>query len=241
MVAKAADAFRTISEVSGWLDTPAHVLRFWESKFAQIKPVKRAGGRRYYRPEDMVLLGGIKVLLHEQGMTIKGVQKLLREKGTRHVAALSPPLGQFDGAGEMVELEPGEDLTVLDGPEPAADVMDDPISTLVAMAGRGSGGPKPQAQHAPPPPALIPSRSAVQPLPVPLTAPGDAADTAPPAPDPAVVFSLPPLARPSPVPEGLLSQLLAADTARLRGRARRIAPHLARLEAVAQRMAGAAR
>ncbi|MFU8777441.1 MAG: MerR family transcriptional regulator, partial [Roseovarius sp.] len=61
---KAADAFRTISEVADWLDVPAHVLRFWESKFPQIKPVKRAGGRRYYRPADMALLGGIKVLLH---------------------------------------------------------------------------------------------------------------------------------------------------------------------------------
>ena len=117
-MAKAADAFRTISEVSGWLDTPTHVLRFWESKFPQVKPVKRAGGRRYYRPEDMSLLGGIKALLHEQGMTIKGVQKLLREKGTRHVAAMSQPLGQFEGAGEIVELEPGEDLTILDGPDP---------------------------------------------------------------------------------------------------------------------------
>ena len=72
---KSQGAFRTISEVSEWLDTPAHVLRFWESKFTQIKPVKRAGGRRYYRPEDMALLGGIKTLLHDQGLTIKGVQK----------------------------------------------------------------------------------------------------------------------------------------------------------------------
>ncbi|MGR3320675.1 MAG: MerR family transcriptional regulator [Pseudooceanicola sp.] len=70
-MAKSADAFRTISEVADWLGTPAHVLRFWESKFTQVKPVKRAGGRRYYRPADMELLGGIKQLLHEEGMTIK--------------------------------------------------------------------------------------------------------------------------------------------------------------------------
>ena len=89
---KSADAFRTISEVAEWLDTPAHVLRFWESKFSQVKPVKRAGGRRYYRPSDMELLGGIKRLLHDDGMTIKGVQKLLRDKGVAHVAALSQPL-----------------------------------------------------------------------------------------------------------------------------------------------------
>ncbi|MCU0907142.1 MAG: MerR family transcriptional regulator [Rhodobacteraceae bacterium] len=89
---KSPDAFRTISEVADWLGTPAHVLRFWESRFPQIKPVKRAGGRRYYRPADMELLGGIRKLLHDDGMTIRGVQKLLREHGVRRVADLSPPL-----------------------------------------------------------------------------------------------------------------------------------------------------
>ncbi|WP_323767286.1 MerR family transcriptional regulator [Marinovum sp.] len=92
MPSKSPDAFRTISEVADWLNTPAHVLRFWESKFSQVKPVKRAGGRRYYRPADMVLIGGIKKLLHDDGMTIKGVQKILREQGIKHVSALSPPL-----------------------------------------------------------------------------------------------------------------------------------------------------
>lgn len=85
---KAPDAFRTISEVADVLDTPAHVLRFWESRFPQIKPVKRAGGRRYYRPADVALLSGIRQLLHGEGMTIRGVQKVLREQGVRHVAAL---------------------------------------------------------------------------------------------------------------------------------------------------------
>ncbi|MEJ6477791.1 MAG: MerR family transcriptional regulator [Octadecabacter sp.] len=89
-MSKSREAFRTISEVATWLDTPAHVLRFWESKFSQIKPVKRAGGRRYYRPDDMALLGGIKTLLHDEGMTIKGVQKLLREQGVGHVADHGP-------------------------------------------------------------------------------------------------------------------------------------------------------
>lgn len=97
-MAKSADAFRTISEVSEWLDTPAHVLRFWESKFTQVKPVKRAGGRRYYRPSDMELLGGIKRLLHDDGMTIKGVQKLLRDKGIGHVTAMSQPLDDVTAA-----------------------------------------------------------------------------------------------------------------------------------------------
>lgn len=111
-MAKSADAFRTISEVAEWLDTPAHVLRFWESKFTQVRPVKRAGGRRYYRPQDMKLLGGIKKLLHEDGMTIKGVQKLLREQGVKQVAALSQPL-----AGE--EADAVEAMTPPPAPEPA--------------------------------------------------------------------------------------------------------------------------
>ena len=86
---KSPEAFRTISEVAEALETPAHVLRFWESRFPQIRPVKRAGGRRYYRPADVALLAGIKRLLHEEGMTIRGVQKILREQGTRHVSGLS--------------------------------------------------------------------------------------------------------------------------------------------------------
>jgi DNA-binding transcriptional MerR regulator len=92
MAEKARDAFRTISEVANWLDIPAHVLRFWESKFPQIKPVKRAGGRRYYRPADMQLIGGIKKLLHDDGLTIRGVQKMIKEDGVKAVAALSPEL-----------------------------------------------------------------------------------------------------------------------------------------------------
>ena len=80
---KAPGAFRTISEVSGEIDVPQHVLRFWESKFAQVKPLKRAGGRRYYRPEDVALLGRIRSLLYEEGYTIKGVQKLMRSGGVK--------------------------------------------------------------------------------------------------------------------------------------------------------------
>lgn len=85
---KSPEAFRTISEVAELLETPAHVLRFWESRFPQIRPVKRAGGRRYYRPTDVALLSGIRLLLHDHGMTIRGVQKILREQGVRHVCAL---------------------------------------------------------------------------------------------------------------------------------------------------------
>src|ERR1700679_2598116 len=77
--AKSAEAFRTISEVAGDLEVPQHVLRFWESKFPQIKPLKRAGGRRYYRPDDVALLRRIRPCLYDQGYTIKGVQELLGE------------------------------------------------------------------------------------------------------------------------------------------------------------------
>ncbi len=89
---KSADAFRTISEVADWLDTETHVLRFWESKFSQIKPVKRAGGRRYYRPKDMLIIGGIKKLLHEDGITIKGAQRIIKDKGLNYISDLSRAL-----------------------------------------------------------------------------------------------------------------------------------------------------
>lgn len=116
-MAKSPDAFRTISEVAAQLETPAHVLRFWESKFTQVKPVKRAGGRRYYRPDDIALLAGIKVLLHEQGMTIRGVQKLLRERGARHVATLLALPWEGTDAAE----EPAQDRAAPEaaGPEEA--------------------------------------------------------------------------------------------------------------------------
>jgi len=88
---KSATAFRTISEVADDLEVPQHVLRFWETKFPQIRPMKRGGGRRYYRPEDIELLRSIRDLLYEQGYTIKGVQKLMREGGLR--------LGEDDAEG----------------------------------------------------------------------------------------------------------------------------------------------
>jgi DNA-binding transcriptional MerR regulator len=82
---KAPEAFRTISEVADELEVPKHVLRFWEAKFAQLKPMKRGGGRRYYRPKDVALLRGIRFLLYNDGYTIRGVQKILREQGPRYV------------------------------------------------------------------------------------------------------------------------------------------------------------
>jgi len=85
---KSRDAFRTISEAAAELDVPAHVLRFWESRFPQIAPLKRAGGRRFYRPADLALLRGVKTLLYDQGFTIKGAKKFLREHGVAEVSAI---------------------------------------------------------------------------------------------------------------------------------------------------------
>jgi DNA-binding transcriptional MerR regulator len=102
---KSPEAFRTISEVAEALDVPPHVLRFWETRFVQVKPVKRGGGRRYYRPEDVRLLRGIRGLLYDDGMTIKGVQKILREKGVRHVIALG---AEPEAAAPAPPPEPAE-------------------------------------------------------------------------------------------------------------------------------------
>jgi len=140
-MAKSPDAFRTISEVADWLGVQAHVLRFWESKFAQVKPIKRAGGRRYYRPSDMLLLGGLKKVLHEDGLTIKGAQKLLREKGVSYVADLSQPLDDLtvaviegsstpveaDGVQEAVEAS-AETISLDDSPQ-VADPDQEPLET----------------------------------------------------------------------------------------------------------------
>ena len=100
---KSADAFRTISEVAEWLETETHVLRFWESKFSQIKPVKRAGGRRYYRPKDMLIIGGIKKLLHEDGITIKGTQRIIKDKGLDYISELSRPLVSLEA--DKIEIK----------------------------------------------------------------------------------------------------------------------------------------
>ena len=117
---KSPDAFRTISEAADELDLPQHVLRFWETKFSTIKPLKRGGGRRYYRPEDVLLLQGIRNLLYEQGFTIRGVQKILRDHGARHVIALTGgsvhayPALTHGEAGQEPAIEPsGTDETSL--------------------------------------------------------------------------------------------------------------------------------
>ena len=141
-MAKSPDAFRTIREVADWLGVAAHVLRFWESKFTQIKPVKRAGGRRYYRPADMRLIGGIKVLLHDEGMTIRGVQRLLREDGVAAIAARS------------LELDP--DMMVAEA-QPAPSLAD------VAREAANENTPNPT-----PRPRPAPAQPATQGVPLPL-------------------------------------------------------------------------
>jgi len=145
---KSRDAFRTISEVAEWLEVPTHVLRFWESRFSQIKPVKRAGGRRYYRPSDMRIIGGVKVLLHDQGMTIRGVQKLFREQGLKHVSSFSPDL--YDGldednGGEVIDLRPAAPETPA-APAPAARATREAVPAPEPEAGPA---PEPEAEAEP--------------------------------------------------------------------------------------------
>ncbi len=159
-MAKSPEAFRTISEVAKWLGTPTHVLRFWESRFSQIKPVKRAGGRRYYRPKDMELLGGIKKLLHDDGMTIRGVQKLLREEGVRHVARMSPPIEPGaeltpDGAIEAEAVKPparpghAQEATPPEEAPMAEDVPQEAIDNVVAMNDAETAVPEKTADEKP--------------------------------------------------------------------------------------------
>ena len=149
---KSPDAFRTISEVADWLDTPAHVLRFWESRFTQVKPIKRAGGRRYYRPSDMALLGGIKKLLHDDGMTIRGVQKLLREHGVKYVASLSPVI---EGV-EPITAPPVTNSPIPPTPKPSEPVQLAVVETLpepAQPAQETAQEPEPAPVRTPVPPA----------------------------------------------------------------------------------------
>lgn len=151
---KSPEAFRTISEVAEWLGTPTHVLRFWESRFTQVKPVKRAGGRRYYRPSDMELLGGIKKLVHEEGMTIRSVQQMLREEGVRHVAAFSQPL-EFEASEHQDHAPEAPMVTDVEAPErdsgtvvqfdPSAAPLDDAAAQVEFTFDSPSPAPEPKA------------------------------------------------------------------------------------------------
>ena len=141
---KAPDAFRTISEVADDLDIPQHVLRFWETRFTQIKPMKRSGGRRYYRPDDVDLLRGIRRLLYGEGYTIRGVQRILKEHGIKSVQGLvegsaavpafgrpgdDAMRGQADAGDEEVVVDAGEDE---DGPVTAEAPSNVPANVAAA-------------------------------------------------------------------------------------------------------------
>ena len=158
---KSADAFRTISEVADDLDVPQHVLRFWESRFPQIRPMKRAGGRRYYRPDDVDLLRGIRHLLYGEGYTIRGVQRILREQGPRFVQAVwqegapQPPLAR--GRDEEGEGDRG-----IFGLWPAMGVREekDAEDAEPGDAPSARGREPPHVPLAAPPPAAPPARFA---------------------------------------------------------------------------------
>jgi DNA-binding transcriptional MerR regulator len=156
---KAPDAFRTISEVADDLDIPQHVLRFWETRFAQIKPMKRSGGRRYYRPDDVDLLKGIRRLLYGEGYTIRGVQRILKEHGVKSVqsladssaavsfGAIEEAIGQSlledetDGAG--IESDAAEDEDAYEGSEEGIDFrfVDTEDDLLATFRGKATGRP----------------------------------------------------------------------------------------------------
>jgi len=127
---KAPDAFRTISEVAEEIDVPQHVLRFWESRFAQIRPLKRGGGRRYYRPDDVDLLRGVRHLLYGEGYTIRGVQRILREQGLAFVQ------GVWRAGAEAPPPELEEDRLADERAEPQAAATPDEQSASLHDEGR---------------------------------------------------------------------------------------------------------
>jgi DNA-binding transcriptional MerR regulator len=227
---KAPEAFRTISEVADLLDTPAHMLRFWESKFYQIRPVKRAGGRRYYRPDDVALINGIRILLQERGQTLRGVQRLLQEKGLRHVVEIGAalpdrPVRPRSEADLHPEDELAGDFAADDPPDPeagpASEARDQTAAPVAAVP------PPPPARKPPRPPLAprLPETPAASPrAPVlAVRAPGVALSV-PPAPPPALPAASsrsapPPPPPPEPEPEALplaagprLPQMLRALT-----------------------------
>lgn len=139
MVEKSPDAFRTISEAAEELDVPQHVLRFWETRFNQIRPMKRAGGRRYYRPTDIELLRGIRALLYKEGYTIRGLQRILKEEGVAYVVGI--------GRGEIVARQRDADLDGI--PKPGRATIAPRIGKSVPKLGSA-----PLARHAPAPAAV---------------------------------------------------------------------------------------
>ncbi len=249
---KSPDAFRTISEVADWLGTPTHVLRFWESRFPQVKPVKRAGGRRYYRPADMALLGGIKKLLHDDGLTIRGVQKILREEGVKHVAGLSPPVdpGQdepdeaVEDTAKVLPLRPAAAEAPADaGPGgTAAAATDSPADDdIPAFLRRPRPAPEPAAPETA---ALQPdigddvaAAAEAEPAPAEAAEP-EAAEPPEPAPEPAAPrpVTLPDIPEPDTAP-GVAERVAGRLAGGARADADALGPLVARLRALRDRMA----
>jgi DNA-binding transcriptional MerR regulator len=161
-VEKSPDAFRTISEVAVDLDVPQHVLRFWESRFREIKPMKRGGGRRYYRPDDVSLLRGIRHLLYGEGYTIRGVQRIIREQGIKFVQAAGRPAPRQPDVEELTEE--------IDAPDAAAAIEAERTRGLFALlpALLGDRNEAPEPEFAPPdirPEPAPPSQRLVPPVP----------------------------------------------------------------------------
>ncbi len=127
-MAKSPNAFRTISEAAEAVGAPQHVLRFWETKFPFVAPVKRAGGRRFYRPQDIVVLKAIRRLLHDEGLTIKGVQRLHKEQGLARLAAYGDPDAAF-----AMDAEPGAPpAAVVETSAPAPSRSDAELRSILA-------------------------------------------------------------------------------------------------------------
>ncbi|MGL5167370.1 MAG: MerR family transcriptional regulator [Afipia sp.] len=178
---KAPDAFRTISEVADDLDVPQHVLRFWETRFTQIKPMKRSGGRRYYRPDDVNLLRGIRRLLYGEGYTIRGVQRILREHGIKSVQSLTD--GSVDHASALFDGpsfekdEHAPDLAELD----AENENEDEFSDDEPADAGNYGSPLSLRDLGPPLTATVPKAVVPKPVqPAPTNGPSGAEAYAPP-------------------------------------------------------------
>lgn len=201
---KSDGAFRTIREVADWLAVPTHVLRFWESKFDQIAPVKGSGGRRYYRPEDMRLLGGIKVMLHDQGFTVRGVSQRIEEEGADAVMGLSPDLDAVDGGVPRARrvIRTGDDIAQnpADGIAPAPSRTETPTP---GPAPEDENGAQPDEEPAGEPPRQpdVPREETDPPQPIDVTAP----------PQPVEIPARAPDEPPEPVPENATDAAPGSD------------------------------
>ncbi|MHB1101225.1 MAG: MerR family transcriptional regulator [Devosia sp.] len=133
---KSPDAFRTISEAAEELDLPQHVLRFWETRFSNIKPLKRGGGRRYYRPEDVLLLKGIRHLLYDRGFTIKGVQRILKDQGIRYVIGIGEGRVMEPVVHRPVDEEETKSRPSLPAPGPRVSILRTGSSAALDAADR---------------------------------------------------------------------------------------------------------